>query len=660
MCGIFAVFNLDHKPVSVNGLFEASYSIRHRGPDDEGFLLIDTATGNVEPRKGPDSVAHFGDIPDIRKQIDTNYDLGFVFRRLSILDLSSHGHQPMSDNDRDYWIIFNGEIYNYIEIRGELESLGYKFRSGTDTEVIINSYKQWGEECFKKFNGMWGMILYDKKKKKLLCSRDRFGVKPLYYYFDEKNPTILILASEFKSIIKYLQTTGFRNFSINQNAVYDYFIYSFVDHSSETFLGNLHNLDASTILTVEGGRLDFRKYFEVNVNTETVTYSKSDFERYSKEFNELFTDSIRLRLRTDVSVGSCLSGGLDSSSIVCVINKLIQTDPNINRDVIGTLQKTFSAVYHDKAADESEFIKEIVNFTKCDAHYIYPNSEDLVKDVERFIYHLDEPFVSTSMYAQWNVMKLAHYNGVTVLLDGQGSDEIFAGYEVYYAFLYTQLLKSMRLFSFSGELMRNFSKGMKIISRGAKFYFKNKKQAKAQGTELEYIKNDFIEKNASRNVLNFRTSSNLQTRLFEDLTKYSLPNLLRYEDRNSMAFSIEARTPFLDYRLVEFAMNLPVNYKIHKGYSKWVLRDAMKNEVPAKVIWRKDKKGFPTPEAQWLKTLKSEIISTLSSEAQHLDSFLDTKRIINEYDNILSNPDIKTNFLWKVYNYAKWKQIFEI
>ncbi len=663
MCGIFAIFNLDNKTVDLNGLLESSISIRHRGPDDEGFLLIDTASRKTEPRKGPDSVSQIKDtssIADIRSGNGGTYNLGMVFRRLSIIDLSPLGHQPMSDTEQNIWLIFNGEIYNYIEIRKELLTLGYKFKSGSDSEVIIYAYKEWGEECFKKFNGMWGIILYDKLKDKVICSRDRFGVKPMYYYLDKDNPTTLIVASELKAVIKYLQVTGYKDFTVNQDAVYDYFIYSFVNNSPETFLKNLHNLEPGYYFTVCNGEIKFKKYFDLQINRDTVSYNAGDFKKYCGEYNELFTDSVRLRLRTDASVGSCLSGGLDSSSIVCIINKLLQSDSSINREVIGDLQKTFSAVYEDKEADESEFIKEVVRYTNCSPHYIYPNPEDLTKEVEKFIYHLDEPFVSTSMYAQWNVMKLVHQNGVKVLLDGQGSDETVGGYEVYYTFFYVQLLKRMRLLSFSNELARNFSRGMKMITKGARFYFKNMRQDSFKGHELGYINRDFITKNQDRNQLNYRTSSNMQERLYEDLTKYLMPALLRYEDRNSMAFSIEARTPFLDYRLVEFAMNLPVNYKIHNGYTKWILRNSLDKDVPHKVMWRKDKKGFPTPEIAWLKSLKSEIINTISAEKNHLDGFLETGKIISEFDSILSNPNIKTNFIWKVYNYAKWKQIFNI
>src|SRR3990172_8404061 len=437
MCGIFSVSSLNGEGININALKEASLSIRHRGPDDEGYLLINNSGRNVISTK--------------ETQLDSykknKFTTGFGFRRLSILDLSPRGHQPMSDAENNIFIIFNGEIYNYIELREELKSFGFSFHTGTDTEVIINAYKHWGKDCFSRFNGMWGMIIYDKRTDEIIWSRDRFGVKPLYYYYNKNKPDKFIAGSELKSIIKYLQLTEKGNFNINHRVVHDYLVYSFIYHTDETFLENVFTLKPSHYAVLKpSNKLEFKKYFSIEPNLDVTGYSSTQFKKYCSTYNELLEDSIRIRLRTDVSIGSCLSGGLDSSSIVSIVNKLIQSDGSINRDVIGEYQKTFSAVYkNDPENDESPFIKEVVKFTNCDAHYINPDHEMLINDIDKFLYHLDEPVVSTSMFAQWNVMKLARQNGVTVLLDGQGSDETVAGYEVYYTFLYVNLLKQGRL-----------------------------------------------------------------------------------------------------------------------------------------------------------------------------------------------------------------------
>ncbi|MCX7877644.1 MAG: asparagine synthase (glutamine-hydrolyzing) [Ignavibacteria bacterium] len=659
MCGIFAVIDCSGKPVSTDGLISVSQSIRHRGPDDEGYLLANTRGKEIKSFRGNDSVCYSENLLHIKDSGEHEFNLGFAFRRLSILDLTEAGHQPMSDSEGKVWIIFNGEIYNYIELREELKKEGFNFRSGSDTEVIIYAYKKWDTECFSKFNGMWGMVIYDSVKNKLICSRDRFGVKPLYLYADERK-SVFMLSSELKAIISYLKVTGEAELNINESLLYDYFLYSLVDHTQETFLENIFHIEPSGFVTLTpDGKIERRKYFSLQINTSTPPYNRRYLEKTSDEFRELFKDAVRLRLRTDVPLGSCLSGGLDSSSIVCVINNLIKNDKSVASAIAGEFQKTFSAVYHDPLSDESDFIKEVVSHTGCDAHYIYPSGEKLASELEKLIYHLDEPFVSTSMYAQWNVMKLARENGVTVLLDGQGADEILAGYEVYHAFLYSQLARNFRLISLTRELLSNFSKGAEMIGRGLRFYIKSRKQVSDLG-ELKYFDKNFIWKHSSRNVLNYRTSSNLQERLYEDLTKYSLPNLLRYEDRNSMAFSIEARTPFLDWRLVKLAMETPVVYKIYRGWTKWLLRNSMKGILPLKILERKDKKGFPTPEKKWLMILKDEIFSSFERNYSRLNGIINLDDIKKDFDEILNNKNIRTNFIWKVYNYLKWREIFKI
>jgi asparagine synthase (glutamine-hydrolysing) len=657
MCGIFAVYNIDHKPVSAAGMLVSSQSIRHRGPDDEGYMMANTSSGEVHTFRGNDSVNYGTGDKNINEISDHNFNLGFAFRRLSIIDLSPAGHQPMCDSERKIWIIFNGEIYNYIELRDELKSFGHNFISGTDTEVIIYAYKQWGEKCFERFNGMWGLVIYDISKKRIICSRDRFGVKPLYIYL-HKNKQVII-ASELKSIIKYLQLQETVP-EINIQLLYDYFLYSLVDHTTETFIKDIHHIQPSTYTEIDiNGDVKTHRYFSVEINRDTPVYDRKTEKILCENFKELFFSSVKLRLRTDVPVGSCLSGGLDSSSIVCVINHLLKNN-NINKKVIGEHQKTFSAVYDDLCSDESPYIREVVDYTGSDASYIYPSGEMLLSEAERFIYHLDEPFVSTSMYAQWNVMKLARDKGVTVLLDGQGADETLAGYEVYYAFLYSQLLRNKRVSSLCRELMNNFPKGTEILLRGARFYFKSRKQISSETDELKYIDKGFIEKYSGRNVLNYRTSANLQERLYEDLTKYSLPNLLRYEDRNSMAFSIESRTPFLDWRLVKLLMEIPVIYKIHNGRTKWLLRKAMNGRVPDKILQRRDKKGFPTPERKWLQLMKDEITGSIKKNRQVLEGIINTDAVIKDYDLILKHRNIRTNFIWKIYNYVKWKELFGI
>jgi asparagine synthase (glutamine-hydrolysing) len=706
MCGLFGIMTFGGKQVDVNALHEATNTLRHRGPDDEGYLLAEMGSNHLVEFCGDDSQVKGGKVPHIREATGGNttrgqapllqgnttrgqapllqdnttkgqapllqkeWNLAFGFRRLSILDLSPLGHQPMTDREGSIWAILNGEIYNYIEIREELKTLGYQFKSNSDTEVVIYSYIQWGAECFRRFNGMWAILIYDRRQQRLICSRDRFGVKPLYYF--RENDTV-IFASELKAILKYLTLAGYPRISINENIVYDYLLYTFADHSRETFVNNIRSFPASHYLEVNAkGELIFRRYFSLQINDATPRYNESRFMDYSNEFRDLLIDSVKLRLRTDVPIGSCLSGGLDSSSIVTIVNQLMVSEDKsgniplapfkggtIRRELIGEHQKTFSAVYEDKMIDESRFINEIIRDTNCDGHFIFPSSIMLREDINSFVYHLDEPFVSTSMFAQWNVMKLAKQNNVKVLLDGQGSDETTAGYPVYYTFFYVQLLKHLRLFSFAAELVRNMRVGAEMIRKGTAYYLRSRKKKPVEDA-FEYFEPDFLGAYSSRNVLDYKTSSNLQVRLQEDIESFSLPMLLRYEDRNSMAFSIEARTPFLDYRLVEFLMQLPVVYKMRRGLTKWILREAMKGLVSDKVLQRRDKKGFPTPEKKWLTEIREDMIDTIKESRQFLNQYVDADKIANNFERILGNEKIKSHFLWRVYNLAKWKEVMEL
>ncbi|MDQ3019953.1 MAG: asparagine synthase (glutamine-hydrolyzing) [Bacteroidota bacterium] len=652
MCGIFGVLNFNEVNVDFNALQDSVNIIRHRGPDDEGYAVFNTYKGTCEER--------FGDTSEIKKgtYILSNsqdvFNLAFGFRRLSILDLSINGHQPFFNKEKTICIIFNGEVYNYIEIREELISKGYRFRTATDTEVIMNAYTEWGEDCLNRFNGMWGMALYDIRKNILFCSRDRFGVKPFYYYKDEKN---FVFASELKAIIEYFKKDSSFKKKINKEITYDYFVNNFTDHTENTFIKGIKQLPPSNFIKIHNKEFSVKKYFDIEVNKEFGKYDPGKFKSVKQNFEALLFDSVKLRLRSDVSVGTCLSGGLDSSSVVSIINKFLTEDKNFDRSQIGDKQKTFSAVYDDPLIDERNFIEEIVRATNCDSHYVFPDKAAFAEDVDKFIYQLDEPIGGTSPYAQWNVMKLAKQNKVTVLLDGQGADESLGGYEVYFAFLYSNLLKQGNYIQLISELSKNFHKGMEMLNRGFKYY-RNLKSENIKSPVSQFYNPDFLINHRGRNVLEYRTKDNLNQKLYEDFSQFILPSLLRFEDRNSMMFSIESRTPFLDYRIIKYLFETEAVYKIHNGWSKWILRNSMKKFIPDKIVWRRDKKGFPTPERKWMMRLKDDFVNTVQGNRDELNLFFNIELILNSYDEIISNPEIKSHFLWKIYNFAKWKKMY--
>ncbi len=653
MCGILGVSRTDGGGIDLKSLQSALNAIKHRGPDDEGYVLFDTSAGIHEECFGDTSQVRRGSYvlsPELKIT-----DLAFGFRRLSILDLSPAGHQPFSNKEKSVWLIFNGEVYNYIEIREELSQKGYNFSTGTDTEVILNAYLEWGTDCLQKFNGMWALALYDLRKNLLFCARDRFGVKPFYYCNVNGH---LVFSSELKAILEYFRHDQRFAKELNEDIVYDYLLNNFVDHTNETFIKGIYQLPPSHFMVFNGREINVSKYFELSVNEELGKYSPEKSAKLSGDCYELIRDAVRLRLRSDVPVGTCLSGGLDSSTITYVITSLLHGEEDTSSN-LGERQKTFSAVYDDAMFDERKYIEQVVKQSDCSSHYVFPDKADFPGEAEDFIHYLDEPVAGTSPFAQWNVMRLAKDTGVTVLLDGQGADESLGGYEVYFGFLYSNLLRSGKYAGLLSEVLKNFRKGMEISARGLNYYL-TQKSGNLKGAAALYYSEEFLRRHADRNVLSYRTKDNLNIKLYEDLTRYILPSLLRYEDRNSMRFSLESRTPFLDYRLVKMMFESEGIYKIHNGWSKWILRNAVNGKLPDTITWRRDKKGFPTPERKWMLKLKNDFADSLNNDNSGITSLLNVSDIINNYEAIASDKDIKSHFLWKIYNLVKWCRLFGV
>src|SRR5437773_2706353 len=410
MCGIAGIVNLDASGIKKDMLESMTSVLHHRGPDDMGLYF------------------------------DKNIGLGH--RRLSIIDLSPAGHQPMSYAEGRYWITYNGEIYNFQDIRTELEGKGYTFTSRTDTEVILAAYTEWGEKCLQRFNGMWAFAIWDSQQRKLFCSRDRFGIKPFYYFY---NGRILLFASEIKALLAADDSCRDPNYKM----IYDYLAYGRVNHSEETFFSQIRQLKAGTSLEYwpDDKRLRIEPYYDLMNNTGSAEIN-GDYER---RFFDLFEDSVRLRLMCDVPVGSCLSGGLDSSSIVCMVDKLMREN-GVKLSGGDTIQQTFSSRYEDKRHDEGFFINAVVRQTAVKAHFTYPTGDQLVKDLSDLIFYQEEPFCSTSVYAQWKVFELMKQFGIKVALVGQGAEELFGGYEDYISSLLGDLIHTFQWKIFANEL----------------------------------------------------------------------------------------------------------------------------------------------------------------------------------------------------------------
>lgn len=645
MCGITGVINLKQK-VDKDLFVKMNNIIKHRGPDDEGYTLI--SPNKIVKAYGEDSANAIKNKYINIQEVEEKFPIIFGHRRLSIIDLSENGHQPMSDETDGIQITYNGEVYNYIELREELKKKGYKFHTNCDTEVIISSYKEWGEDCVSHFNGMWAFAIFDKEKSKIFCSRDRFGVKPFYYYY---NGDKLIFASEAKQIIEDSSVERIANDAV----IYNFLFYGNNDYNEDTFFKNIYALPASYNMIID---LDFENK---KINIEKKRYY--DFERKEiinnedkavKDFKENFKRSIEYRLRSDITVGSCLSGGLDSSSVVT------QACLNLKPEGKNKNFQTFTSCYDENPEiDERYYSKKVVKKSECKENLIFPNKGNLEEDIEKVTWHQDFPFPSLSIYAQWNVMKGAAKKDVKVLLDGQGADETLLGYERYAIFLLKDNLKHFRfktMFKNYKYLKTNLNVGFKRMVAYLLYFSNNDffkyliKKIKNPILNKEFLKENKHNKDYVKNI-NFKDCFELnRTELFFS----NLGPLLRYEDRDSMAFSIETRVPFIDYQLVEKVMQIPVDLKIKDGWTKNILRKAMKDDMDQEVVYRKNKLGFAAPQKDWLNELNENYIERYLANMKTKKYFneVELRRIFKEK----TNEEIR----WKFLSLEIWMKIFNV
>lgn len=581
MCGIAGVFRFDGHPADDTLLATMSACLHHRGPDDEGCF-----------RDG---------------------SIGLAFRRLAILDCSPAGHQPMIGPDNTTVLIFNGEIYNFCTLRDELATRGHHFRSASDTEVLLAAYAEWGIDCLNKLSGMWAFAIWDARRQRLFCARDRFGIKPLYYH---RTAERLIFASEIKALFADPTTPN----RPNDPRIYDFLVYGYLDHRADTCFDQIMQIPAGHFLLAQtDGTLSIRHYWQI---TPQPTLTLSDDEA-STRFADLFTQSVRLHLQSDVPIGTCLSGGLDSSSIVVVAHDLLRTS-TIERTTIGPRQRTFSACYDDARYDERRFMQAVIAYTGVTNAQTFPDSRHLLDDLDAFIWHQEQPCGSTSVYAQWCVMRLAHQHGITVLLDGQGADELLAGYPIYQAAWWATLAQQGHWLHLRRELIgysQRFGAARAARLREAVRLVLPEALAAQISTHLGTPQPDWLgprlhHQRWERPPIAPTFSDPLHRLMHNYLVALNLPALLRYEDRNAMAFSIEARVPFLDEHLAEFAFRLPGAQLLRNGESKWVLRQALRHLLPDIIATRQDKIGFATPGDDWLRNdlrpLAEEVLSAPS------------------------------------------------
>jgi len=608
MCGIAGLVDLKQsKEDNISTLDVMLKTQHHRGPDDTQYWT------------------------------DDHIFLGH--NRLSIIDLTEGGRQPMHLDT--YSLVFNGEIYNYKEIREELKKYGHVFRSASDSEVILHAYKQWHEQCVQKFIGMWAFAIWDSKTKTLFASRDRFGIKPFYYI---QEGDVFYFASE----IKTLKQCRVFSSELNMAQVSRGLQLGWIEYHDETYFTKIKSLPAAGNLILNGASVAITRYW----NIETGKYTKLSFEEKRFRFQELFADSIRLHLRSDVPVASCLSGGIDSSSIVSMVQKL---NP-------GLSYKTFSIYYEGKGdVDERPFVQEVINkYPDIEPHYYSPTDEEVRDHFDRALYHADVPATGSSFLSQYFLMKMISENGIRVVLDGQGADEYLGGYMHSFYRLISGMLSRMDLVEALRETINvNRRLGNDIFKTSAHLgksmlsLFKNEQWL--YGFEYRNYYPFLVDtmKDTAPFELKNVPGTRLDQFLYNLVFTTSLPSLLHYEDRNSMAFSIESRVPFLDHRLVEFCFTLTDEDKIRRGETKFILREAMKGIIPDAIYNRKDKKGFVTPgENKWLRGPLKELLEGEGGKDYEFNQI--EKKLISDYIKGNSNY---SNLIWRLIVFKKWSHL---
>ena len=627
MCGISALFL--KSPDRRHGPFRRSLDlIKHRGPDGRGIVW---GQGNSKVLCGEQCEESF------------SWALGHV--RLAILDTSCNGLQPMSRDNGLYWISYNGEVYNYVELKAELEKAGHRFRTGTDTEVILAAYGQWGEKCIERFVGMFAFVLVDRVKRRVFCARDRFGVKPLYVWQSTSGTFIFSEPKQLKAFPEF-------SFRVNRLQMIDFLVDDVVNHTpNESLFEGVIPLTPGHYLTwdLDNALPDLRavqSYWSLHCRIEP-----SGRQDAVERVRASLIDAVRLRLRSDVPVGSCLSGGIDSSSLVGIAS----------RD-FGARMHTFSACFNGYRFDEQHYMDAVNLHCGATACKVFPLGDDFAQELDKVVYHQDEPFIDTSIYSQWCVMRAARANGIPVLLDGQGGDEALCGYRKYTFFYLKQLLQQFRYGHALHHAAMMFTHGDSQLFRlqDGKRYLPRFLRKDDNGVEI-LLRPQVGQ--LHRNIWQLSNQSNRTIKDFQrdDLLRWSLPVLLRYEDRNSMAHSVESRVPFVDHRFIELCMSLPDNLFFLDGKTKRLLTSAMDARLPAEVHARRDKYGFNTPGEEWLRGELGSLIEREVKNCRPLDEIIDTSVLQKSYAAFRAGgKNLGAHKLFSLGCVAVWMRLYDV
>jgi asparagine synthase (glutamine-hydrolysing) len=608
MCGIAGLVLKKRTDIDLpEAITDMVLQVKHRGPDGEGFMI---------------------DAP-----------VAFGHRRLAIVDLSPLGHQPMFYHNGQLVITYNGEIYNHIELRQALEQKGHLFRSHTDTEVILAAYLEWGEDCVTRFNGMWAFAILDKSKNILFCSRDRFGVKPFYYV---DTPSCFAFGSEIKQLLPFLQQKN-----ANQDIVLDFILTGITDHTQATFFKGITKLQPGhhLIYSLAEHQLQIKRYYHIQIYPQVTQYNAQEAVEH---FMHLLEDAVRLRLRADVAVGTCLSGGLDSSTVASIAAPLYQS-------VAGRAFNGITAVSEQASNNEAHYAHQVIEHAGMQWLTVQPSYADFVDSLPHLVTTQEEPFGGPSLTMQYFVMKKAREQGIPVLLDGQGGDETLLGYDKYYGSYLADIFHQQGLGAFIKTLRVSGKHNQKLTFMNAMKYLIASSSAAVRYQfylrRHRYLSNRLPMpqhlSDYSKSILNAYQLQQLE------IEQTNLPVLLRYEDKNSMAHSIETRLPFLDYRVVEAALSISSVYKIKDGWSKWILRKGMEHRMPDTITWRKNKFGFEAPESLWLSQHANDMQTTVQSSSL-LQALANPKALQRQFVSL----DYRSQ--WRLFSIALWERAFGV
>ncbi|WP_374584647.1 asparagine synthase (glutamine-hydrolyzing) [Pseudoduganella sp.] len=603
MCGLVAVLNLDGRPAELPLLKRMTDLIRHRGPDDDGFYTA-----------GP---------------------LGFGFRRLSVLDLSPAGHQPMTLAEAGLTIVFNGEIYNYLELRAELEALGHRFHSTGDTEVLLHAYQQWGHACLPRLNGMWAFLVHDRRTGQVFGARDRFGIKPLYRYQDKQH---IMFASEIKAIRDSGRYHGGTNWEIAAN----FLVRGALDNSNASFYQGIASVGAGCAFELgqDGSYREWTYWSVEQVAARTVADPAA-------EYAELFEDAVRLHMRSDVPVAVHLSGGLDSSAILCAAARV--------RQAAGARDPLLSFCFQDRDFDEHQYIEANLAQTGSQMELLQTSPRQLWDDLPRVLWHQDEPVHTFTACVSYQLMRQTAARGVKVVLNGQGADETAAGYPSFVSNYWHSLLRAgqpLRMWSeirahaqwHGGDPAARLRDQLALGARSAlallpPYRYMAEQRARQRVAASPWLQDEFSRHATPRVVTG--QDQRLPAALVDAMRRAPLPVFLRVEDRNSSAHSLEGRLPFLDYRLVELLFQLPDHWRMRGYWNKYVQREGMRGRIPELVRTRVDKMGFPVPTRRWLTgELYEDVRDLLSSQATRERGLYNVPALLRALDSAKSNTNV--------------------